>query len=158
MGRMPRTDDGSGVTARLLTGSSFGSCRHGSGFGRCGGRGVVSIHEAEAAPMDRTARAGGSAQARAHFCGHSAASTGSGLRTRFDAHPLQVWWAVVVVAGLSFFGYAAIRLGSAQLAVVSQDVVQLAEPNRWRLSVESIMRAGGVVPVQISAEVAVAAV
>jgi len=63
-----------------------------------------------------------------------------------------------VVAGLSFFGYAAIRLGSAQLAVVSQDVVQLAEPNRWRLSVESIMRAGGVVPVQISAEVAVAAV
>ena len=30
-------------------------------------------------------------------------------------NPYQIWWAVVLVAGLSFFGYAAIRLGGANL-------------------------------------------
>lgn len=30
-------------------------------------------------------------------------------------NPYQIWWAVVLVAGLSFFGYAAIRLGGASL-------------------------------------------
>ena len=44
------------------------------------------------------------------------------------------------------------------LAVVSQDVVQLAEPFGWRLSRESIVRSVGVVPVEISHEVAISAV
>ena len=33
-------------------------------------------------------------------------------------NPYQIWWAVVVVAGLSFFGYAAIRLGGADLGIL----------------------------------------
>ena len=46
-----------------------------------------------------------------------------------------------------------------QLGVVSQDVVQqVVEPFGWRLLGESIVRAVGVVPVQISGEVAISAV
>ena len=33
-------------------------------------------------------------------------------------NPYQIWWAVVVVAGLSFFGYIAMRLGGADLGIV----------------------------------------
>ncbi|TQE98586.1 MAG: MgtC/SapB family protein [Spiribacter salinus] len=33
-------------------------------------------------------------------------------------NPYQIWWAVVLVAGLSFFGYAAIRLGGASLGLL----------------------------------------
>jgi uncharacterized membrane protein (DUF4010 family) len=33
-------------------------------------------------------------------------------------NPYEIWWAVVVVAGLSFLGYAAIRLGGAQLGIL----------------------------------------
>ena len=33
-------------------------------------------------------------------------------------NPYQLWWAVVIVAGLSFFGYAAIRLGGASLGIL----------------------------------------
>jgi uncharacterized membrane protein (DUF4010 family) len=33
-------------------------------------------------------------------------------------NPYQIWWAVVVVVGLSFFGYAAIRLGGADLGIL----------------------------------------
>jgi uncharacterized membrane protein (DUF4010 family) len=33
-------------------------------------------------------------------------------------NPYQIWWAVVVVAGLSFFGYAAMRLGGAHLCIL----------------------------------------
>jgi len=32
-------------------------------------------------------------------------------------NPYQLWWAVVIVAGLSFFGYAAIRLGGSSLGI-----------------------------------------
>ena len=32
-------------------------------------------------------------------------------------NPYELWWAVVVVAGLSFFGYVAMRLGSADLGL-----------------------------------------
>jgi uncharacterized membrane protein (DUF4010 family) len=33
-------------------------------------------------------------------------------------NPYELWWAVVVVAGLSFFGYVAIRLGGAKLGML----------------------------------------
>jgi len=33
-------------------------------------------------------------------------------------NPYEIWWAVVIVAGLSFVGYAAIRLGGADLGVL----------------------------------------
>jgi uncharacterized membrane protein (DUF4010 family) len=33
-------------------------------------------------------------------------------------NPYELWWAVVVVAGLSFFGYVAIRLGGASLGIL----------------------------------------
>ena len=33
-------------------------------------------------------------------------------------NPHQLWWAVVIVAGLSFFGYGAIRLGGASLGIL----------------------------------------
>jgi uncharacterized membrane protein (DUF4010 family) len=33
-------------------------------------------------------------------------------------NPYEIWWAVVIVAGLSFVGYAAIRLGGADLGIL----------------------------------------
>lgn len=33
-------------------------------------------------------------------------------------NPFKIWWAVVIVAGLSFVGYAAIRLGGADLGIL----------------------------------------
>lgn len=33
-------------------------------------------------------------------------------------NPYELWWAVVIVAGLSFFGYAAIRLAGAELGII----------------------------------------
>lgn len=33
-------------------------------------------------------------------------------------NPYELWWAVVIVAGLSFFGYAAMRLAGAELGIV----------------------------------------
>ena len=34
-------------------------------------------------------------------------------------NPYQIWWAVVIVAGLSFFGYVAIRLAGARIGVLA---------------------------------------
>ena len=68
----------------------------------------------------------------------------------------------IVLEGLrgddSIAGLCQRKLGVSGLGVVSQDVVQLAEPFGWRVPVESIVRSCGVVPVQIAREIGIPAV
>ncbi|MCZ0813042.1 MAG: MgtC/SapB family protein [Pseudomonadota bacterium] len=57
-------------------------------------------------------------------------------------NPYQIWWAVVLVAGLSFFGYAAIRLGGASLGLLVTGLFGgLASSTTTTLALSRLVRA-----------------
>ena len=57
-------------------------------------------------------------------------------------NPYQLWWAVVIVAGLSFFGYAAIRLGGASLGILVTGLFGgLASSTSTTLALSRLVRA-----------------
>lgn len=72
-------------------------------------------------------------------------------------NPYQVWWAVVVVAGLSFFGYAAIRLGGAQLGILMTGLFGgLASSTSTTLALARLARAQGVLAPLAAAGIVIA--
>ncbi len=59
-------------------------------------------------------------------------------------NPYQIWWAVVVVAGLSFFGYVAIRIGGANLGILVTGLFGgLASSTSTTLSLSRLVHAQG---------------
>ncbi|WP_235756998.1 MgtC/SapB family protein [Paracoccus salsus] len=72
-------------------------------------------------------------------------------------NPYQVWWAVVVVAGLSFFGYAAIRLGGASLGILVTGLFGgLASSTSTTLALSRLVRAQGALARPAAAGVVIA--
>ena len=70
-------------------------------------------------------------------------------------NPYEIWWAVVIVAGLSFVGYAAIRLGGADLGVLLTGLFGgLASSTSTTVALSRLARAqAGLAPVAASGAV-----
>jgi uncharacterized membrane protein (DUF4010 family) len=64
-------------------------------------------------------------------------------------NPFEIWWAVVIVAGLSFFGYVAIRLAGARIGVLATGLFGgLASSTSTTLALSRLARQDdGLVPV-----------
>jgi uncharacterized membrane protein (DUF4010 family) len=72
-------------------------------------------------------------------------------------NPYELWWAVVVVAGLSFFGYLAIRLGGADLGILMTGLFGgLASSTSTSLALARVARAKPELAVVAAAGVVVA--
>jgi uncharacterized membrane protein (DUF4010 family) len=72
-------------------------------------------------------------------------------------NPYEIWWAVVVVAGLSFFGYVAIRLGGAHVGILLTGLFGgLASSTSTTLALSRLARAQPALARLVAAAVVVA--
>lgn len=72
-------------------------------------------------------------------------------------NPYQLWWAVVIVAGLSFFGYAAIRLGGASLGILVTGLFGgLASSTSTTLALSRLVRAQDAIAQPVAAGIVIA--
>ena len=72
-------------------------------------------------------------------------------------NPYELWWAVVIVAGLSFFGYAAVRLGGANLGILVTGLFGgLASSTSTTLALSRLVRGQGAIAQPAAAGIVIA--